>query len=55
MKMAVFWDVAPCILEVIDRRLGGAYCLHHQGDISTRLHGTASQKRAIFILAAVRT
>jgi hypothetical protein len=29
--MAVFWDVAPCSLVDIDRRFGGAYCLHHQG------------------------
>jgi hypothetical protein len=32
MNMAVFWDVAPCGLVDIDRRLRGAYCLHHQGD-----------------------
>jgi hypothetical protein len=32
MKMAVFWDVAPCSLLDIDRRFRGAYCLHHQGD-----------------------
>jgi hypothetical protein len=30
MKFRVFWDVAPCSLGV-DRRLRGAYCLHHQG------------------------
>jgi hypothetical protein len=30
VKMAVFWDVSPCSLVDIDRRLGGA-CLHHQG------------------------
>jgi hypothetical protein len=30
MKMAVFWDIAPCSLVKIDRRFKGAYCLHHQ-------------------------
>jgi hypothetical protein len=28
-KMAVFWDVASCSLEDIDRRFRAAYCLHH--------------------------
>jgi hypothetical protein len=28
IKMAVFWDVAPCSLVDIDR---GVYCLHLQG------------------------
>jgi hypothetical protein len=32
MKMTVFWDVAPCSLEKIDRRFGDAYCLHQEGD-----------------------
>jgi hypothetical protein len=32
MKMAVFWDVAPCSLVDIGRRFTGAYCPHHQGD-----------------------
>jgi hypothetical protein len=32
MKMAVFWDVAPCSLIDTDRHFRGAYCLHHQGD-----------------------
>jgi hypothetical protein len=32
MKMAVFWDVAPCNLVDIDRRFRETYCLHHQGD-----------------------
>jgi hypothetical protein len=27
--MAVFCDVAPCILVEIHRRLRGTYCLHH--------------------------
>jgi hypothetical protein len=28
LKMTVFWDVAPCSMVEIDRRFGGAYCLH---------------------------
>jgi hypothetical protein len=36
MKMAVFWDVAPCSLVDIGRRFRGAYCLHHQGDYTAQ-------------------
>jgi hypothetical protein len=68
INMIVFWDVASCSLVEIDRRFRGAYCLHHQDDydddggsrylwnvsISTRLHGTTSQKILIFMIAAVR-
>jgi hypothetical protein len=43
MKMAAFWDVAPRNLIDIDRRFGGGYYLHHQGET------------AFFILVAVRT
>jgi hypothetical protein len=32
MKMAVFWDLARCILVDIDQCWRGADCLHHQGD-----------------------
>jgi hypothetical protein len=32
MKMAVFWDTAPCSLVEVDRRSRNAYCLHHKGD-----------------------
>jgi hypothetical protein len=49
IKVAVFWDVAPCSLVEIDRRL----------DVLTAsiiiLHGATSQKTAIFTLVAVRT
>jgi hypothetical protein len=31
-KMTVLWDAASRSLVEIDRRFGGAYCLHHQGD-----------------------
>jgi hypothetical protein len=30
MKMAAFWDVAPCSLVEVDRRFRDAHCLHHQ-------------------------
>jgi hypothetical protein len=31
MWMTAFWDIAPCILTEVDRRLSGAYSLGHQG------------------------
>jgi hypothetical protein len=33
VKMAVFWDVAPCSLVEVYRRFRGACCLHHQGGL----------------------
>jgi hypothetical protein len=54
MKMAVFWDVAPCSMVDTNRRFGGVCCLHHQGHrrrwVPTGPHGATSQKTAIFIL-----
>jgi hypothetical protein len=32
MNIIVFWDVLPCKI-IVDRRFGGAYCLHHQGSL----------------------
>jgi hypothetical protein len=32
LKMVVFWNFAPCSLVDVDRRFGGTYYLHHQGD-----------------------
>jgi hypothetical protein len=32
MKMAVFWDIAPCSLVDTDRHFRGTYCVHHQDD-----------------------
>lgn len=32
MKIAIFWEVAPCSLVGIARRFRGACCLRHQGD-----------------------
>jgi hypothetical protein len=31
-QRTTFSDVAPCSLVDIDRRFGGTYCLHHQGN-----------------------
>jgi hypothetical protein len=66
LKMAVFWDVAPCSLVEIDSRFRDALCLHHQGrhrpddggskpslkrlSVSTIQRGATSQKTAIFLL-----
>jgi hypothetical protein len=57
MKMAVFWDVKPYSPIDIDRRFGGTYCLHHQGDEyidskllkNASLHGVTSQQTDIFV------
>jgi hypothetical protein len=55
MKITVFWDDALCTSVEVYRSFIDAYCLHHQSEESSRLHGAATQKIAIFILAAVRT
>jgi hypothetical protein len=57
--MAVFWNVASCLLVDTNRRFRGAYCLHgvsydRLGD-GGRLHAAASQNATIVILLAVRT
>jgi hypothetical protein len=36
MKFRVFWDVALCSHVDVERGFRGAYCLHHQGDVTTR-------------------
>jgi hypothetical protein len=71
MKIASFWDKAPCSLEV-DRRFRGAYCLHQGDEFVARLIALMTEEvrtsetsahfnvlhGAIsqnFILAAVRT
>jgi hypothetical protein len=54
MKMAVFWDVAPCSSVQIYRCYRGACCFHHQGDDlphCTSQHPTT----VIFIFTAVIT
>jgi hypothetical protein len=40
MKMTVFWDVAPCSLVEMYRRIRDAYCLHHQGNELFSLYQT---------------
>jgi hypothetical protein len=32
MKMAAFWDIAPCSLVEAHGCFRGAYCLQHQND-----------------------
>jgi hypothetical protein len=41
MKFRVFWDVMPCSEIDVDRRFGGAYCLHHQDDDAARTSETS--------------
>jgi hypothetical protein len=53
MKMAVFWDVAPCSLVEIGQRFRGAYCLHHQGDEYQTARRNISQKTVIFVLTTL--
>jgi hypothetical protein len=61
LKMAVFWDVAQCSLvskvltASIIALIMEAVSTQKRRSISTRLHGAASQKTAIFIFLAVRT
>jgi hypothetical protein len=45
VKMAVFWDVAPCSLIGVYRRFRGAYCLSSRPDDGRR---ATTQKTAIF-------
>jgi hypothetical protein len=65
MKMTVFWDVTPCNPVEIDRLFRSVYCLRHQAiyrpedgcikhlwnvwSVSTRLHGTTSEKTFVHI------
>jgi hypothetical protein len=32
MKIAVFWDIAPCSLIEVYQRFRGPCCLYHQGE-----------------------
>jgi hypothetical protein len=38
---AVFWDVTPCG-SCKERRFGGTYRLHHQGDMNQRARNNVS-------------
>jgi hypothetical protein len=40
MKMRAFWDVAPCSLVEVDRRVRGAYCHYHQSGYGGSAHHT---------------
>jgi hypothetical protein len=62
LKMAVFWDIAPCSLVEIDFR--GVYCSHHQGIHRSDDGGTSetsvnfyqtTRRNIIFILVAATT
>jgi hypothetical protein len=52
IKMAVFWDVAPCSLVEIDRSFREAYCLYHQSD---GLNSATFQKTIIFKMVFLQT
>jgi hypothetical protein len=43
MKMTVFWDVAPCSLSLMMEAVSS-----YETSMSTRLHGSTSQKTVIF-------
>jgi hypothetical protein len=67
LKIAAFWDTAPCSIVEVGRHLRDAYCLHQSALIIEAVRasetsvyfnnttGAVSQKAIIFILAAVRT
>jgi hypothetical protein len=42
MKAIAFWHMTLCSLVEVDRRFRGAYCLHHQCDITYRSADTIS-------------
>jgi hypothetical protein len=43
MKNAIFWDDTPCGSSK-NRRFGGMYRLHHQGDKNLRTRSIVSNK-----------
>jgi hypothetical protein len=45
MKVAFFWDVAPCSLVDVGQRFGGNNCLHHQGGRILHLYSTKFPKK----------
>lgn len=61
MKMAVFWDEAPCNLEDSELRFRDAYCFYHGDEYGAHkkfvvdgVHWTRqSQKTAIFMLYGI--
>jgi hypothetical protein len=52
-KMVVFWVVVTCSVADVYQHFQGAYCLEHLYT-SNRLHGTTTQKTAIFNSYIVR-
>jgi hypothetical protein len=38
VKMAIFFNVAPCSLQDIDRRFKRTYCLHQSDDYAVKQH-----------------
>jgi hypothetical protein len=57
LKMAIFWDAAPCSLADIGRSFREADSISRamNGSVTTRLHGATCHKQAIFVRVAVRT
>jgi hypothetical protein len=55
MKMAIFWDVAPCSLVDTDKCFRGAYFLHHQGDVGQYLpdYTTHNPRRQPYVVTLV--
>jgi hypothetical protein len=51
MKMAVFWDVAPCSLVDIDQRFRGAYGLLN---FLSPEEGSENNFRQVVVLIAIR-
>jgi hypothetical protein len=41
MKNAVFWDITPCV-SCKNRRFGGTYRLHYQGEKNRRVRNTVA-------------
>jgi hypothetical protein len=55
LKKAIFWNGTRCG-SCKNRRFGGKYRLHHQGDKKLEEpHGLTSQKTTFFIVTAVES
>jgi hypothetical protein len=58
LKIPILWDVAPHSLVEICQRFGGAYCMHHQGDVrfhTGRRENLKSHELQLFNIKAVYT
>jgi hypothetical protein len=49
----IFWDTAPCNPLKVDRRFGGAHCLHRQGRISRARYQSERTQLATCFHAAI--